>query len=172
MALTDNNEIIDINLEGVTKQRFRINGDSTAIIELNLSDLGILDRLESGIDKLQAEMTAISEIPANDEHLTEKLKAADARMRETVDYIFDYPVSAVCARGGTMYDPKDGMFRYERIIDGLTKLYKNNINEEYKKFKSRIQKHTDKYTKSSKKKKSKDISHRIFVQNYEIKKKP
>lgn len=152
MALTDNNEIIDIDLKGVTKQRFRINGDSTAIIELNLSDLGILDRLESGVAKLEEEMKSIRDIPSDDENLSTKLKKADSRMREVVDFIFDYPVSDVCARGGTMYDPKDGMFRYEIIIDGLTKLYHNNINAEYKKFKARIQKHTDKYTKQGSKK--------------------
>lgn len=151
MALTDNaNDIVDINIDGIKKQRFRINGDSTAIIELNLSDLNITDRMKEGMEKLEAEMTAIANLP-DDEKLSDKLKEADARMREYVDYIFDYPVSAVCVKNGTMYDPKDGMFTYEHIIDALTKLYTNNLNAEYKKLKSRVQKHTDKYTKKSKK---------------------
>lgn len=150
MALTDetrqDNNIVDINLEGVKRQRFRINGDSNAIIELNLSDLGIMERLEIGVKQLEEQMTAISQFDSDDEELSKKLKEADKAMRETIDYIFDYPVSEVCARYGTMYDPKDGKFRYEYIIDGLTKLYNDNLNEEYKKFQNRIKKHTAKYT--------------------------
>ena len=148
MALTDNEKIIDINLEGIQKQRFRINGNSDAIIELDLSDLSIVDRLKAGLEQLQKEVVAISEAKDIDEDM---LKEIDAKMRESIDYIFDYPVSAVCANKGTMYDIKDGKFRYEIIIDGLTKLYQNNINEEYKKFQSRIKKHTDKYTSKKEK---------------------
>lgn len=159
MALTDEikDNIIDVNLEGVKRQRFRINGDPNAIIELNLSDLGIVERLEEGVKQLEEQMTRISELDSDDEELSKKLKQADAAMRECVDYIFDYPVSAVCAKYGTMYDPKDGKFRYEHIIDGLTKLYNENLNEEYKKFQNRIKKHTAKYTVPSagKSKKSK-----------------
>lgn len=156
MALTDNenlnhDDIIDINLEGIKRKRFRINGDPNAIIELNLSDLGIMERLNVGLDKLATEMSNISNIPddAEDETFQTKLKEADARMREYVDYIFDYPVSAVCAKYGTMYDPQDGQFKYEIIIDGLTKLYADNLNSEFKKIQTRIKKHTDKYTNAS-----------------------
>ncbi len=159
MALTDNenlkqDDIIDINLEGIKRKRFRINGDPDAIVELNLSDLGIMERLNVGMDKLADEMSAISNIPddADNETFQTKLKEADAKMREYVDYIFDYPVSAVCAKYGTMYDPQDGQFRYEIIIDGLTKLYTDNINSEFKKIQTRIKKHTDKYTNNPSKK--------------------
>jgi len=148
MALTDTREIIDINLDGIQKQRFRINGNPDAIIELDLSDLSIVDRLRAGLEQLQKEVVAISESKDIDDDM---LKEIDAKMRESIDYIFDYPVSAVCAKKGTMYDIKDGKFRYEIIIDGLTKLYQNNINEEYKKFQSRIKKHTDKYTSKKEK---------------------
>lgn len=149
MALTDETkDIIDLNIDGVKKQRFRINGDPNSIIELDLSDLKIIDRLEDGLQKLETEMRKIAEVKPEDDNFSEVLNEADTRMREYIDYIFDYPVSAVCARYGTMYDPKDGMFRYEHIIDALTKLYQNNINDEYKKFQARIKKHTDKYTNS------------------------
>ena len=152
MALTDENkkpadDIVDINIDGIKKQRFRINGDPKAIIELNLSDLNIYNRLEKGLKELQDTMSEIAKIPNDDEELSEKLQLADGKMREWIDYIFDSPVSEVVGKGGTMYDPFNGMFRYEHIIDGLTKLYTNNINAEYKKLRLRLQKHTDKYTK-------------------------
>lgn len=158
MALTDEiktNDIIDINIDGIKKQKFRINGDPQSVIELNLSDLNISDRLEKGIEKLQEEMSKISGMDSEDENLSEMMKKADEVMCNWIDYIFDSPVSAVFSKAGSMYDPLDGMFRYERIIDGLTKLYTDNLNQEYKKLRTRVQKHTDKYTgkKTSKTKK-------------------
>ena len=162
MPLTNKNEeinntpqedIIDINLDAAKRTRFRINGDNNAIIELNLSDLGIIDRLETGMKKLSEEMQNIASMSNDDENLSEMMKQADVKMREYVDYIFDYPVSAVCAKYGTMYDPKDGKFRYEAIIDGLTKLYADNINAEYKKLQARLSKHTEKYVNKKGKKK-------------------
>ena len=149
----ENNKVVDLTLDGASRTRIRINGDNDAIIELNLSDLGIADRLEKGMEKLAKEMKALADLSNDDENLSELMKEADARMREYVDYIFDYPVSAVCAKYGTMYDPKDGKFRYETIIDGLTKLYTDNINAEYKKLAARLSKHTEKYTMPTKKKK-------------------
>ena len=156
MALTDKAiDIVDVDIDGIKRQKFRINGRNDSVIELNLSDLNIVDRMQEGLNKLDAEMSEIAKLP-DDDTLSDKLKEADKRMREYVDYIFDYPVSDACIKNGSMYDPKNGMFAYEHIIDALTKLYTNNLNEEYKKMKSRIQKHTDKYTgkstKSTKKK--------------------
>lgn len=156
MALTDINKtednIIDITIEGIKKQRFRINGDPNSIIELNLSDFGIYERLEKGMAKLQDEMSKIANIPEDDAKIQEKMREANKAMCEWMDYIFDSPISEVFSKGGTMYDPKDGMFRYEHILDTLTKLYTNNINDEYKKLKARVQKHTEKYTGGKKNK--------------------
>lgn len=149
MALTDDEKvvtdnIIDINLEGVKKSKFRINGDPHAIIELNLSDLSIGTRLEDGLKKLEEEMAAIANLP-EDENISEALNIADSTMRKYIDYIFDSPVSEVVGKGGSMYDPINGEFRYEHIIEGLVKLYSDNLEEEYKKMRKRVQKHTDKY---------------------------
>ena len=144
--------IIDISLDTIERTKFRINGDPNAIIELNLSDLGIMERLEKGMVKLKEQMAEIAGLPDEDtDQLSARLKEADAKMREYVDYIFDFPVSDVCAKNGTMYDPKDGKFRYESIIDGLTKLYADNINAEYQRINERLEKHTSKYTKKKRK---------------------
>lgn len=150
MALTDtekpvDEQVVDIQIDGIKKQRFRINGDPKSIIELNISDLSISDRLEKGYKKLQDEMSNIASISEDDDKLSEKMAQANKVMCEWIDYIFDSPVSAVLCKSGTMYDPYNGMFRYEHIIDSLTKLYTDNINDEYKKLKARVQKYTEKY---------------------------
>lgn len=147
----ENNSVVDISLDVTKRTRFRINGDNDSIIELNLSDLGILNRLKEGMYKLQEEMAKLAELPDDLDNLSEAMKKIDEKMREYVDYIFDYPVSDVCAKYGTMYDPKNGKFRYETIIEGLVKLYTDNINDEYHNIEARLKKHTDKYTKKGRK---------------------
>ena len=147
----ENNSVVDISLDVAKRTRFRINGDNDSIIELNLSDLGILDRLKEGMYKLQEETAKLAELPDDLDNLSEAMKKIDEKMREYVDYIFDYPVSDVCAKYGTMYDPKNGKFRYETIIEGLVKLYTDNINDEYRNIEARLKKHTDKYTKKGRK---------------------
>jgi len=150
MSLTDENKVIDLDISGIKKTSFRINGDNDSILELNLSDLGIAERLEKGYTNLQEIVQSLSKISDNDENFMSEFKKADEKMRKELDYIFDSNVSEVCGKGGTMYDLKNGEFRFESILNALTSLYTNNLNDEYNKMKARIQKHTGKYTKSGK----------------------
>ena len=158
MPLTDkdnNSKIIDLNIDGVERTRIRINGRNDSILELNLSDLGITERLEEGYKKLQDCINQIANLDTESTTFTEELRLADTSMRETIDFIFDAPVSEVCAKGGTMYDPKDGQYRFEAIIDALTKLYTNNLNEEYKALKRRVKQSAEKYLPQDHKPKAK-----------------
>lgn len=143
--LTDE-KIIDIKLDIPEKTPFRINGNDDKILRLNISDLGIIDRFEKGYAKLQEEVSKIAEIPMDDDNVTEKMAEIDKIMRKQIDFIFDSNVSEICAGDGTMYDPKGGVLRFEHILDVLLGLYEKNIQEEYKKVKNRIEKHTVKYT--------------------------
>lgn len=145
MALTDNNKVVDLNIEGIQKTPFRINGRDDQILELNTSDLMIGERLEKGYENIQKEIERLSKL-GNDADSVEEFKKADEVMRRELDFIFDSNVSEVCGRGGTMYDPINGSYRFELIINALTNLYSSNLNEQYRKMKARIQKHVEKYT--------------------------
>lgn len=143
-------DIIDIQIKEVPKQKFRINGDDSRVLALNLSDLNVSIRLQKGYDELARLMKEISDTPTDTEDfrgLTKNLEKIDKEMRKQLDYIFDSNVSEVCAPSGNMYDPYNGTFRYESILDSLTKLYTDNLNEEYRKMRKRLSKHTDKYLK-------------------------
>ena len=151
--------IIDIDLSAIKKQKFRINGDNNKILELNTSDMGILARLEEAYPKLmtlqdKVASLADTDLEAEDDILlsstANKLTDIDRDMRDTLDFIFQSNVSEICGSEGSMYDPIDGVFRYEYIIETLTKLYENNLESEFSKMKSRIDKHTSKYTKKRK----------------------
>ena len=154
------NDIMDVDLSIIKKKRFRINGDNTKILELNVSDMGIVSRLDEAYPKLMAlqdKVSAIADIneEADDIELlsttASKLKEIDTEMREILDFIFQSNVSEVCGSEGSMYDPIEGTFRYEHIISTLVKLYENNLNAEFNKMKENISKHTAKYTKARKK---------------------
>lgn len=146
MPNTENtNKIIDLNLDSVAKTKIRINGDNNSILELNLSDLTIAERLEKGYEKLQNNIKKLSDFDTEADNLSEQLHEVDNDMREVIDYIFDSNVSEVCCKSGTMFDLKDGVYKFESILEALTKLYSDTLNSEYKAMKRRVQQQTSKY---------------------------
>lgn len=156
-----NSDIQDINLSVIRKKRFRVDGDDSRILELNTSDLNILARLKDAYPKLIAIAdNAFKDLPqvdtseevdfinsAETAELIDSLKKADSEMRELVDYIFDSNVSEVCAPSGSMYDPINGQFRFEHIINVLAALYETDVEKEMGAIAARVKKHTGKYSK-------------------------
>ena len=153
MATTNN--VIDINIKGIEKQKFRINSDDSKIIELNISDFNIIQRIEKAypkLEELEKQFLDFKDVPDTDDEemlksMSNKLSTIDNGMREQINYIFDSDVCSVCADNGSMYDLINGEFRYEVIITALSKLYEDNIAKESKKVQARIKKHTAKYSR-------------------------
>lgn len=147
------NDVVDISLSAINKKKIRIDGDDNRILELNTSDLGIFGRLKKSEDDItQLTKDAMSNWPEDSDgdamEITAKIfENTDKRMREIMDFIFDAPVSELCAPTGTMFDPINGKFRYEHIMDVLGSVYETDIESEVKQMSSRVKKHTDKYTK-------------------------
>jgi len=147
--------IIDIDIDGIKKQKFRINGRPNAIIELDTTDLNVITRLKKAypkLNKLANEATQRIDVDSEksvEEQLNEMaevLEDIDKQMREFVDYIFDSNVSEVCVPSGSMYSPHGGKFTYEHITETLGQLYANHLDLEAKKMSKRLREHTDKYT--------------------------
>lgn len=151
-------DIVDIAIPEIRKQRFRING-SKQILELNTSDMGIISRLEktySKLDKLAQEASAelsesVTDTSSEDEFqeivkASNTLQKIDKKMRGLVDEIFDAPVSEVAVPSGTMFDLFNGEFRYEHIIKAISGLYEKNLAKEFDKVSTRMKRHTKKYT--------------------------
>ena len=155
----DEANVIDIKLS--QRKTFRIDGDNNKLLSLDISDLNVITRLNEAYPKMrQSALEAsdrLSKAKLDDEdtdvlqELADALKGIDDGMREQIDYVFDAPVSEVCAPKGTMYDPYNGEFRFEHIITALAGLYSNNLSDEFVKMKQNVNKHTSKYTKRSKK---------------------
>lgn len=148
----DNNaKVIDLNLSDIKKQRIRINGDDSKIVEINLSDMGVMDRLQHVYNKL-VELANQYHLDNEDEEtdtaiIIEQLKSIDAEMRKLVDYTFNANVSAICAEDGTMADPINGQFRFEYIIEKFLGLYDMHFTAEFKKMSAKVNQRTKKYTR-------------------------
>lgn len=148
MATKKNTGIIDIDLSVTKKKQFRIDGDDNRIIELNTSDMTIIERLNETYPKLESLSVKVSDLSSEDVDAGVKtLKEVDNEMRDLLDYVFDSPISSVCAPDGSMYDLFNGEFRFEHIITVLLNLYEDNISKEFNSMEKRINKHTAKYTK-------------------------
>lgn len=151
--------IADIHIS--QRKDFRIDGDNNRVLSLDITDLNVITRLNEAYPNMKQAAISASEKLASikdtdDEdsdilaEMAEALKDIDADMRKQIDFVFDAPVSAVCVPKGTMYDPYQGGFRFEHIIDVLTNLYANNVSTEYKNMRERVNKKTAKYTKRKK----------------------
>ena len=154
------NDVVDISLSAMRKKRIRLDGDDNRIIELNTSDLNILSRLKEAYPKLVSfTQEAVNKWPdteiADGENIYEStelndviiiLQDIDKKMRDLIDYIFDSEIADICAPFGSMYDPVNGEFRFEHIINTLSTLYESDLSSELKKMSTRINKHTSKYT--------------------------
>jgi len=151
MGEQEKNLVLD--LSSTTKRKITVdNGTELQDLYLNLSDMRLPIRFKEKYDELKSlEQDAFTKLAetTEDDVLTsaDTIKEVDKKMREVIDYIFDANVSEVCAPHGSMFDLVNGNFRYECILNGLSKLYDDNITEETKKFEKRLSKHTDKYIK-------------------------
>ena len=161
MAVTDtlenkvNDDIIDIVIPEVKKKRFRIDGDNNRILELDVSDMSIITRLDSTYRKLTELMEDVANSMSEEDEdgieiiakTSDSLQTIDTKMRRLIDELFESNVSEVCVPSGSMYDLYNGKYRFEHILEVLFGLYEENITKEYEKLKSRVSKHTDKYTR-------------------------
>lgn len=154
-------DVVDVDLGFVERKRFRINGDYSRMLELNVSDMNIFSRMKTGYPKLKTLVKEAQEkvqsIPDDLEDteatlgaMADCLEDIDKKMRDLIDYIFDSNVSEICAPSGNMYDPVGGEWRFERIIDKISTLYANGLHAEFNKMKNRVETKTGKYTKKKK----------------------
>ncbi len=153
-----NTGIIDLDLSITSKKKFRFDKDDNRIVEINTSDMNLMQRMSVAYPKLQELQTKAAKLTegldvenasAIDDITTmaDRLSAVDAEMRELIDYMFDAEISKAAAHTGSMYDPFNGSFRFEHIIALMMKQYEDNLQSEFKKMERQMKSHTDKYTR-------------------------
>ena len=156
----ENSGVINLDMHEAARTKIWVNGDNQKVLELNLSDIGVSARFNDVYPKLLALQDDIGSMleegkpeDADDGQMTllvSQFREVDKKMREYVDYIFDFPVCHVCCDGGSMYDLVGGQYRFEYIIEKISKLYDQRFTFEDKKLRDRMKSHTAKYTKPKK----------------------
>ena len=162
MKATKDEEMLHLDLSPIRRRKICIDDDVNRILELNTTDMGIVARLNDfypKLEELQREiMQAQPQFDDNGEITDESflemgkfLKDIDAKMRMYIDKIFDANVSELCAPSGNMFDPINGKFRYEYIIDILTQFYEEELEKNIERTRENVKKHTAKYKGNRKK---------------------
>lgn len=162
MENTMNQKVVDFDLSLSEKKRIRIDGDDNRVIELNTSDMGIIERIDNLADKMSELSTEYIDTKFDDnldekeetKEIISRIKGIDTKMREIIDNLFQSKISDICVPNGTMFDMFNGQFMYEILIDRLLTLYADTIQDETQKVITRMRKHTDKYIPQDHKKKS------------------
>lgn len=154
---TVNEEFVDLDLSATKKKKIRFDHDNDRVVELNTSDMGFIGRVSEVLPKLQELQSRAGKLldgVSDDAEsiegyrtVGERLATIDAEMREYVDQLFNAPVCEKAAPDGSMYDPFNGMYRFEYIISVLVDQYEDNLKAEYEKIQARTKKHTAKYVK-------------------------
>lgn len=154
---------ITFNVE--TREKFLIDGDENRVIELDVNDVNLVNRLTDAIPKMQSldkRWTALNQaadamkvdgdVAENLEEVNKfsaTFKSIETEIREILDEAFDSPGMSDTILGTTSaFSPVNGKFKYEQIIDVLVGLYEKNIKKEAGKFnREKVKNKTAKYIK-------------------------
>lgn len=143
--------VVDIELGELQKKKFRLDRDNNRVIELNTSDISVVKRLEEVYPKmLEMVNKAHTDITDNPEGTIDTVLDINEEMKKLLNYAFDSDVADKACPNGTLYDPINGKFRFEYIMERLIALYDENFRNEFNLMKKRVSKHTSKYTKKRK----------------------
>lgn len=123
-----------LNFEDGLK-RLAINGDTSRVIVVNPTDVGIVARYKEKfpeIEKLSAETGNSEEI----------LDILDKKVREFVDYIIGSPVSEIVFGKTNCISMAGGQTILENFLTAYMEYMKPEIKAEYERSKKRVEKYT------------------------------
>ena len=148
-----NKDVVDIEFKEIQKKRFRLDRDNNRVIELNTSDITVLGRLEEIYPKMlkfvEEAQKKMGDDPNND-NVMEAFAYINQSMKDLLNYAFDSDIADKACPDGSLFDPINGKFRFEYIMEKLVGLYDTNFTKEFELMQKRVDKHTSKYTKKRK----------------------
>ena len=144
-------DVVDIDFGELQKKKFRLDRDNNRVIELNTSDISVVKRLEEVYPKMLSLVDkAHLDIEADPDSTIDAVMSVNDEMKKLLNYAFDSDIADKACPDGTLYDPINGKFRFEYIMEKLIALYDENFKNEFNLMQKRVSKHTSKYTKKRK----------------------
>lgn len=149
---------MNINFDDGIKE-ISINGDENRILRVNVTDLGLIDRVDTSIKHLEREMEKLdsekiklsSDGEAQDgmSEVAEQIRKLNKLFRDEFDNVF-YPGSSEIVFGNqNPLSISDGKTIFENFMVAFAKYIKPFIEEESKKTKKNIDKYRRLYKKKS-----------------------
>lgn len=131
------------------REAIMINGDPDRVIYVQASDFNIKVRAhkaKSGINALLEELDKAN--PENEETLVDILEDVDKRIREQINYIFDYDVSQpVFGACSPLMSLRNGKSYIEAFLEAILPELEKIAEKAAKASEKRINKHAGKYVK-------------------------
>ena len=158
--------IQNINLNLSTKKKFTLDGDPNRVIELDISDINIIDRATTAfrnIEKLQAdwESLPIPKNPNNEddgetlndtvstiEDFNTQFAEIENKLKQELNYMFDSDIAGTIFEANSPFSMVNGKFKFQQVVDVLMSLYENQIQSDVKKLnRQKVVNKTQRYIK-------------------------
>jgi uncharacterized protein with ATP-grasp and redox domains len=132
-------------------KEFSINGDETRVIRFNPADFGILERIKEAYEEIEKATNIKEDIELNaDGSVMDKLSAAssvvssiDNTIKAQIDHIFNSNVSEVAFGNQSAMGMVKGVPLYERFLNAIIPVIKQEVEKEMRASQKRIKKYTD-----------------------------
>ena len=115
-------------------KEFTINNNPNRVIRFNPTDVGLVERFEVASKALEGVASRISE----DESDAEVIAKLNAEIKAQIDYIFNQPVSEIVFGAQSPMAPVGGKLLFERFLEAVLPVIKENINKEKKESAERV----------------------------------
>ncbi len=131
------------------REAIMINGDSERVIYIHATDFNIKVRAQKAKTEINKMLTELDNAkPENDEAFADILEDIDKRIREQINYIFDYDVSQpVFGACSPLMALKNGKSYIEAFLEAIIPELEKIAEKAAKASEKRINKHAGKYVK-------------------------
>lgn len=121
-------------------------GQNVGSVYFSPSDTAILTRFKEVQDKAQEILSHLSE-DVNVDNFAEISRDVDKKLRDLVDYAFDYPCADVVFGNSFAFTTANGISMLEQFLDGAVKYINAELSSETKAAQKRQDKYLAKYQK-------------------------
>lgn len=127
------------------------NGDLLGVIRIDPKDLNMLVRCEEVEKNVLALIESVDKIVETEELETAEKKVIeiDEKIKEQLNYLFDYDVSSVIFGNRHCLNTNHGIPFIQRFMDMIIPVVENVVKKENKESRERISKYTKQYGKQS-----------------------
>lgn len=157
----------NINLNLSTKKKFTIDGDPNRVIELDISDINIINRATTAFKNIENLKNDWEKLPTLEEldsdnvdteilhntvdkidEFSDEFSAIENQLKNEIDFMFDSPISNTIFGTSSPFSIVNDKFKFEHTIDVLMSLYEEQLQGDLKKLnKSKVVNKTRRYIK-------------------------